>query len=60
MCSICHSNPCRPQCPNAEPRQVYTCDMCEAPIYEGDTIYRLADGTCICEDCVTKDKAEAL
>ncbi len=33
MCEICHSFPCRPQCPNAEPQQVYTCDMCENPIY---------------------------
>ena len=60
MCEICRSFPCRPQCPNAEPQQVYTCDMCDNPIYEGDTYYRLADDTCCCEDCVSERIAEAL
>ena len=62
MCKICRSFPCRPQCPNAEPIEVYTCDLCEEPIYDGDTYYRLSDDLCACEDCVQSAKrtAEAL
>ena len=63
MCEICHSNPCRPQCPKSdEPEQVYTCDICEAPIYDGECYYRISDDMAICEDCINDSKriAEAI
>lgn len=60
IAEICRSNPCRSQCPNAEPQQVYTCDFCENPIYEGDTYYKLPDDSAVCEDCLTKCIAEVM
>ena len=62
MCNICHSIPCRPQCPNAEPEQVYTCDLCETPIYEGDDYYDIVSQLCICGECIAgaKRTAEAI
>lgn len=58
MCKECHRTVCPASCPNYEPKQVYTCDYCENPIYEGDTYYHLPDDTCVCEDCITADTAE--
>ena len=40
MCSICHSYPCDPRCPNApEPEAVYTCEYCGEPIVVGEEYY---------------------
>lgn len=34
-----------------EPEPMYTCDLCESVIYEGDDYYAI-DGITVCEDCV--------
>lgn len=37
MCMECHSNPCRPGCPNApDPETVYHCKTCGEPIVVGN------------------------
>lgn len=59
MCNICRSFPCRPQCPNAELIEVHTCDLCEEPIYDGDTYRHFSDDFCVCEDCVQSAKRTA-
>lgn len=58
MCEICHRLPCHPSCPNYEPSQIYTCDECEAPIYEGDTYYSF-EGFALCEECIDNHKTTA-
>lgn len=61
MCEICHSNPCRPQCPNAEPEPAWYCEECGNAVYDGDAYYDF-DGVIYCEDCMDKHRkaAEAL
>jgi hypothetical protein len=61
MCSICHSTPCRPQCPNAEEKAVKVCIGCGADIIDGETYYDI-DGEPFCEDCINASKrvAEAI
>ena len=57
MCEICHSTPCRPQCPNAEDTPAYWCEKCNAGIYGGDAYYDI-EGEIICENCIGKYKHE--
>ena len=40
-----------PSVSESEPEQAYTCDICEVPIYEGDTYYSITEDIAICEDC---------
>lgn len=52
MCAECHQNPCSPQCPNAdEPEPEFLCEICSAPVYEGEEYYLINDMS-ICECCV--------
>ena len=44
MCSICHSYPCNPRCPNApDPPKVYTCEQCNDGICEGEEYVMIHD-----------------
>ena len=51
---------CPAECPNAEPEQMFTCDLCEEPIYKGDTYYRINYDVCICEECMENARREAI
>lgn len=51
MCEICHSFPCRPQCPNFEDEPAMYCESCDCPIYPDDNYYEIND-VILCEDCV--------
>ena len=58
MCEICRQVPCHPRCPNAEHKVFCECSICGDDIYEGETMYDLAD-MYVCEDCVKRGKKEA-
>lgn len=60
MCEICHMAKCPAECPNAEPEQMFTCDLCEEPIYKGDTYYKISYDVCICEECMENARREAI
>jgi hypothetical protein len=51
MCDICHSFPCRPQCPNFEDEPLMFCNKCDTGIFAGDSYYEIC-GEIFCEDCV--------
>ena len=34
------------------------CHICDSPIYEGDTYYKIKDGTYVCENCVQERTAK--
>ena len=60
MCSVCMSNPCHPQCPNApEPKPVYTCDKCGYGIFEGDKFLNGPE-VYICKDCLDDMTADEI
>lgn len=52
MCSICLNIPCLRGCPNKkEEKPVYTCSICEEPIYDGEVAYLMGNDV-ICCDCI--------
>ena len=60
MCAICGFATCQSGCPNAdEPKEIYTCEICNRPIVEGDEYIRMDDSyfhiDCY-EDLDTKEK----
>ena len=59
ICEICRRFPCDARCPNApEPPAVYECDLCGAPILEGEYVYKIDELRC-CEECVENSREEA-
>ena len=59
MCDICHSNPCRPQCPNAVDIPALRCEGCGDALYNGETYYQIGE-TILCEECIKKAKKEVV
>lgn len=66
MCAECWHNPCLPRCPNYDPNNdpsleiVAHCPICDEPIFTGDEIYKLPDGTMYHCECFEEEyKAEA-
>lgn len=52
MCQVCWQNPCHPQCPNYEPKELGRCDKCNEVLYEGYELWKDDDGNRFCcEDC---------
>lgn len=39
-------------------KSVLSCDICGHSIYEGDTYYKIKDGTYACENCVQERTAK--
>lgn len=58
MCSECRSNPCKPQCPNANPEPFIfaNCQICGEPIFDGENAYSVYEDEYICEDCINDAK----
>ena len=53
MCQVCRQYPCHPRCPNAEPpRPVYTCDIRNEGIYDGERYFDSPRNGPICENCI--------
>ena len=60
MCNFCRHSHCSSGCPNSdEPAELYRCEVCEEPIYEGDE-YIDYGGTMICADCSTLSVRDCL
>lgn len=55
MCEYCHQAKCPAGCPNHEPEVFAYCEYCHEPIYYGDSIYQLPDGTKWHEDCLWEE-----
>ena len=51
-----------PRCPRCKSvylnKSVLHCDICSNPIYDGDTYYKIKDGTYACEKCVEERTAK--
>lgn len=60
MCSICHSYPCHPRCPNApDPPKVYSCRQCKEDICDGDEYVKIC-GEYYHRDCFVEEWEEIL
>jgi hypothetical protein len=61
MCAECLRAKCPSGCPNApEPKAVYTCVACGAPICDGETCYySYPRNRYFCAECVEPRTAEA-